>query len=63
MLFAGTAAMNVDTVLAYDSEYSLYWGQGKNTLKGLTTSIRLADGLIQIKWGIPEQEDRKDVAR
>nr|CAD7205185.1 unnamed protein product [Timema douglasi] len=60
---AATVAVNVDMALAYDSEYSLYWGQGKAILKGLPTTVRLANGTLvgEIKWGLPEVEERKDL--
>ena len=62
---AATSPVHVDSVLAYDSEYFLYWGQGKAILKGLPTSVRFADGTLtgDFKWGIPEMEQRKDVYR
>lgn len=62
---AATIPVHVDSALAYDSEYSLYWGQGKAILKGLPTSVRFAnDTLIgDFKWGIQEMEQRKDVYR
>jgi hypothetical protein len=55
----------VDSALAYDSEYSLYWGQGKAILKGLPTSVRFANGTFigDFKWGIPEMEQRQNVYR
>jgi hypothetical protein len=61
----GTVGLNVDTALAYDSEYSLHWGQGKSMIKALPTTVRLANGTVinDIKWGLPETEDRKDVHR
>jgi hypothetical protein len=57
--------IRVDSALAYDSEYSLYWGQGKAILKGLPTTVRSANGTLigDVKWGIPENEERKDVYR
>jgi hypothetical protein len=57
--------VHVDSALAYDSEYSLYWGQGKAILKGLPTSVRFANGTLigDFKWGIPEMEQRKNVYR
>lgn len=57
--------VNVDSALAYESEYSLYWGQAKATLKGLPTTVRFANGTIisDVKWGIPETEDRKNLYR
>jgi len=62
---AATFPVHVDSALAYDSEYSLYWGQGKAILKGLPTSVRFANGTLigDFKWGIPEMEQRKDVYR
>lgn len=62
---ASSEAVKVDTVIAYEAEYSVYWGQGKALLKGLPTQVRLPNSTIRedIKWGIPEIEDRKDVAR
>jgi hypothetical protein len=60
-----TFPVRVDSALAYDSEYSLYWGQGKAILKGLPTTVRFANGTLigDVKWGIPENEERKDVHR
>lgn len=60
-----TFPVHVDSALAYDSEYSLYWGQGKAILKGLPTSVRFANGTLigDFKWGIPETEQRKNVYR
>jgi hypothetical protein len=62
---AATFPVHVDSALAYDSEYSLYWGQGKAILKGLPTSVRFANGTLigDFKWGIPEVEQRQDVCR
>jgi hypothetical protein len=62
---AATFLVHVDSALAYDSEYSVYWGQGKAILKGLPTSVRFANGTLigDFKWGIPEMEQRKDVYR
>ena len=62
---AGTFPVHVDSALAYDSEYSLYWGQGKAILKGLPTTVRFANGTLigDFIWGIPEMEQRKDVYR
>lgn len=56
-------AATIDTMMAYESNYSLYWGQGKAILKGLPTIIRHQNGSLmeEIKWGIPEFEERKDV--
>jgi hypothetical protein len=55
----------VDTMIAYDANYSMYWGQGRAILRGLPTIVRLANGTLleEIKWGIPETEERKDVYR
>lgn len=62
---AATFPAHVDSALAYDSEYSLYWGQGKAILKGLPTSVRFANGTLigDFTWGIPEMEQRNDVYR
>jgi hypothetical protein len=62
---AATFPVHMDSALAYDSEYSLYWGQGKAILKGLPTSVRFANGTLigDFKWGIAETEQRKDVYR
>lgn len=61
----GGTPTKVDSALAYDSEYSSYWGQGKAILKGLTTIIRNTNGsiLTEIKWGTDEKEERNDVYR
>ena len=61
----GATETKVDSALAYDSEYSSYWGQGKAILKGLTTVIRNMNGsiLTEIKWGLEEKEERNDVYR
>lgn len=60
-----TFPVNVDSALAYDSQYSLYWGQGKAILKGLPTTVRFANGTLidEVKWGIPETGQRQDVYR
>lgn len=62
---ASSEAVKVDTVIAYEADYSVYWGQGKAMLKGLATQVRLPNSTIreEIKWGIPVIEDRKEVAR
>ena len=56
-------SVKVSSALAYESQYSEYWGQGKAILKGLQTVIRFANGSLigEVKWGIPETEDRNDV--
>lgn len=61
----GSYAVNVDSAMAYDANYSLYYGQGRAILKGLPTVVRLPDAKPseEIKWGIPVSEERKDVHR
>lgn len=58
-------SVKLDSALAYDSEYSSSWGQVRSVLKGLPTTVRNQNGsiLIEIKWGLTENEDRKDVYR
>jgi len=53
----------LDSVLAYDSQYSNSWGQVRSILKGLPTTVRNTNGSLynEMKWGLPENEDRKDV--
>lgn len=60
---ASDGPMQVDTVIAYETNYSMYWGQGKAMLTGLPTIIRPNSTVIRddIKWGIQETEDHKDV--
>jgi hypothetical protein len=62
---AAAFPFHVDSALAYNSEYSLYWGQGKAILKGLPTSVRFANGTLigDFKWGISEMEQRENVYR
>lgn len=57
--------VKLDSALAYDSEYSSSWGQVRSVLKGLPTTVRNQNGsiLMEIKWGLTENEDRKDVYR
>jgi hypothetical protein len=60
-----TFPVNVDSALAYDSEYSVYWGQGKAILKGLPTTVRFTNGTLigDVRWGMSETEKREDVYR
>lgn len=60
-----SSPMLVDSVISYDEKYSMYWGQGKAILKGLQTTIRLPNGTIleEIKWGISDSEERKNIYR
>ncbi|XP_014283808.1 protein unzipped [Halyomorpha halys] len=53
----------VDMVIGFDANSSVYWGQGKAMLKGLTTVIRnsTSNHLEEIKWGISEDENRQNV--
>lgn len=53
----------VDMVIGFDANSSVYWGQGKAMLKGLTTVIRNSTNnhLEEIKWGISEDENRQNV--
>lgn len=57
--------VTLDSALAYDSEYSSSWGQVRSVLKGLPTTVRNLNGslLTEIKWGLADNEDRKDVFR
>lgn len=59
----GSAAAKVDTAITYDTNYTLYWGQGKAMLKGLPTILRAPNGTIlgEIQWGLTEKEERKGV--
>lgn len=61
----GAFPVNVDSAMAYDEQYSLYYGQGRAILKGLPTTVRLPDNKVseEIKWGIAQSEERKDVHR
>ena len=61
----GAFPVNVDSAVAYDAQYSLYYGQGRAILKGLPTTVRLPDTKTteHIKWGIAESEGRKEVHR
>lgn len=60
-----TFPVNVDSVLAYDSKYSVYWGQGKAILKGLPTTVKFANGTLidEVEWGIPQTQERQEVYR
>jgi hypothetical protein len=60
-----TFPANVDSILAYESKYSLYWGQGKAILRGLPTTVRFANGTLigDVRWGMPDTEDRQNVHR
>ncbi|CAH1395809.1 unnamed protein product [Nezara viridula] len=55
----------VDMVIGFDANSSVYWGQGKAMLKGLTTVIRnsTSNHLEEIKWGISEDENRQNVCK
>lgn len=56
--------LEADSILAYDSTYNAYWGQGNAMLKGLNTVIKNATTksiITEIKWGIEEKVEKKDV--
>lgn len=63
LINVGSAAAKVDTAITYDTNYTLYWGQGKAMLKGLPTILRAPNGTIlgEIQWGLTEKEERKGV--
>lgn len=55
----GNKAGKIDTVIGYDDNTTVYWGQVKAMLKGLRTIIRVssdANVLEEIEWGIPQRD-------
>ncbi|XP_072155750.1 protein unzipped [Bemisia tabaci] len=59
------APSKVDSVIGYDTDYSLYWGQIKGMLVGLPTNIILPNGTLleSINWGTQETQLRKELVR
>lgn len=60
---AASDAIKVDSALAYNYTYTLYWGHGHAILTGLNTTVRLTNGTVldNYKWGIVTKEEREDV--
>lgn len=59
----GQNPATVDMAFTYSYNYSLYWGQGHAILKGLPTTISLANGTVlpEIEWGTEKFEHRDNV--